>query len=174
MPKPCWPLQPWAQPYPETAFSLAVGAPSPGGCQPWAPLATAHVLPGGGTGSRLQRGWGLPQVGLSSCLGRAKLQLVALVPAPGAVVLCPQAPPGAVPALRNLPLPEFGEKGGGGNRTGAVAAARPVSVIYIVYKSIKLSVLLSAILPGALVLLQGKTAWGGGSSRQPSTNQDPF
>lgn len=30
----------------------------------------------------------------------------------------------------------------------------PVGVIYIVYKSIKQSVLLSAILPGALVLLQ--------------------
>ena len=66
-----------------------------------------------------------------------------------------------------------------------MAAAVPVSVIYIVYKSIKQSVLLSAILPGGLVLLQERPAQGwrgvrGGEgqqpppNRQPGTNQDPF
>lgn len=46
-----------------------------------------------------------------------------------------------------------------------MAAAIPVSVIYIVYKSIKQSVLLSGILPRDLVLLQERTwgvRWGGG------------
>lgn len=41
-----------------------------------------------------------------------------------------------------------------------MAAAVLVGVIYIVYKSIKQSVLLSALHPGGLVLLQRKTAQG--------------
>ena len=58
-----------------------------------------------------------------------------------------------------------------------MAVATPVSVIYIVYKSIKQSVLLSAILPGGLVLLQERTAWGwqgvqGGEGQRPPTPTD--
>lgn len=65
-----------------------------------------------------------------------------------------------------------------------MAVAMPVSVIYIVYKSIKQSVLLSGILHRDLVLLEKRTdgglpRWEGRASchphnRQPNTNQDPF
>lgn len=198
MPKPSWPLQPWARPCPETALSPAAGAPSPalgpGVPQPWGTPATAPALPGGGMGSRLHGGSGLPYAGPAGVPGSPALPMTS---SSGARLgslpqqqwcRAPRHPQGQylpVPACQSLPLPEFGEKGGGGNRTGSMAVAMPVSVIYIVYKSIKQSVLLSAILPGGLVLLQERTAGGwqgvrGGEgrqpppNRQPSTNQDPF
>lgn len=119
-----------------------------------------------------------------SGLGRVKPQPAARAPGSG---LCPSSS-GArvprhprewslpVPARQSLPLPEFGEKGGGGNGTGPMAVATPVSVIYIVYKSIKQSVLLSAILPGGLVLLQARAVWGwqgvrGGEGQPPPPQQ---
>lgn len=204
MPKPSWPLQPWARPCPETALSPAAGTwpcVRPAVPQPWGTPATCRLRPlpslGEGQtadstgaqgcltqGPRVCRG----SPAALSCPGRVKPQLAAQVSAPAAVVPCPQAPRGQflpVPACRSLPLPEFGEKGEGGNRTGSMAVAMPVSVIYIVYKSIKQSILLSAILPGGLVLLQERTAgdWQGVQgregqwpppNRQPSTNQDPF
>lgn len=59
-----------------------------------------------------------------------------------------------------------------------MAAAIPVSVIYIVYKSIKQSVLLSGILPRDLVLLQERTwgvRWGGRMAATPQeTAQVPI
>lgn len=63
-----------------------------------------------------------------------------------------------------------------------MAAAVPVGVIYIVYKSIKQSVLLSALHPGGLVLLQrredstglARRGTAATPNRQPGTNQDPF
>lgn len=139
MPKPSWPPQPWARPCPETALSLAVGLGCLGACPPWGR---------DGEGRQLHRGLGLPYArptgtlgppAALSCLGRVKSPPAAPAPAPVAAPLCPQPPHLPISACRSLPLMGFGEKGGGGNRTGSMAAAMLVGVIYIVYKSIKQS-----------------------------------
>lgn len=91
----------------------------------------------------------------------------------GSTAMSPATPP----ARFCLPEPSSAGvlgKGEGGNRTGSMAAAVLVGVIYIVYKSIKQSVLLSALHPGGLVLLQRRTAQGwhreGRDSSHPPTD----
>lgn len=169
MPKPSWPPQPWARPCPETALSPAVGLGCLGACPPWgredrqatlqglrAALCQAHRHTGSSSSPVLP--------------GQGEVTTGGSVPCPP----CPRPPLLSVSACRSLPLPGFGGKGGGGNRTGSMAAAVLVGVIYIVYKSIKQSVLLSALHPGGLVLLQRKTAQGwhgeGRDSSHPPTD----
>lgn len=194
MPKPSWHLQPWAQPCPETALSPAAGARPRAG--PWGclghgasqPLAVCGPYPPWG------RRWAANSAGAQGCLkqgqqpcqgllqpylswaGRSHDQRFcqAWVPAPAAAVPCPQALRRVAPACSCLPEPSSARargKGGGGNRTGSVAVAMPVSVIYIVYKSIKQSVLLSGILHRDLVLLEKRR--GGGAAEVGGEGQPP-
>lgn len=167
MPKPSWPPQPWARLCPETALSPAAGLRCLGACPP--------------RGREDRRA--APR-GLRAALRRANRGLQQPCPAlpgqgevtTGGSDSCPRGtatPHPPVSACRSLPLPGFGGKGGAGNRTGSMAAAVLVGVIYVVYKSIKQSVLLSALHPvGALLCCRGGQR-GAGTERGRDSSHPP-
>lgn len=171
MPKPSWPPQPWARPCPETALSPAVDLGCLGACPPW------------GREDRRATPWGL-WAALHQAHRHTGASSSPVLPGQGEVTTSGSDPclcsstatfPATPPVCSCLPEPSCaGVWGKEGNRTGSMAAAVLVGVIYIVYKSIKQSVLLSALHPGGLVLVQRRTAQGwhgeGRDSSHPPTD----